>query len=173
VVTCPKDLPYGETPLALRWRKRRWRCRAAECARESFTERIAEVPARARTTGRLRRAVAVAVSTGRSVAEVAAAHQLSWPTVQRAVDAFAELVLAEPKPTPLLGIDKTRFGRARWIRGGDGNWVRIEPWETGFVDLRCPHSEGGPGAVGAGRWAYRRLCAALAGRARPGVSRPD
>jgi transposase len=148
VVTRPKDLPYGEAPLMLRWRKRRWRCRTPECARGSFTETIAELPAGARTTGRLRRAVAAAVSTGRSVAEVAAAHQLSWPSVQRALDAHAELVLAEPEPTPLLGIDETRFGRPRWIRGQDGGWMRIEPWETGFVDLRCPHSEGGQGLLG-------------------------
>jgi transposase len=26
--------------------------------------------------------------------------------------------------------------------------VRVEPWETGFVDLRCPRSEGGQGLLG-------------------------
>lgn len=148
VTTSPTDLPYGEVPLAVVWRKRRWRCRQTECARESFTEQIAELPAGARTTGRLRRAVAVAVTAGRSVAEVAAAHGLSWPSVQRAVDAHAELVLGEPEPTPLLGIDETRFGGVRWVRAGDGSWTRIEPWETGFVDLRCPHQEGGQGLLG-------------------------
>jgi len=116
VVTRPKDLPYGESELVLRWQKRRWRCRRPDCSRESFTERIDELPARARTTGRLRRAVAGAVSAGRSVAEVALTHRLSWPTVARAVDAHAGRVLGEPKPTPLLGIDETRFGRTRWIR---------------------------------------------------------
>jgi dipeptidyl aminopeptidase/acylaminoacyl peptidase len=65
VVTRPKDPPYGESEL--RWHKRRWRCRRPDCARESFTERIDELPARARTTGRLRRAIAAAVSAGRSV----------------------------------------------------------------------------------------------------------
>jgi transposase len=148
VTTRPKDLPYGEQPLAVVWHKRRWRCRQADCARESFTEQIPELPARARTTGRLRRAVAVAVAVGRTVAEVAASHRLSWPTVQRAVDEHADLVLGEPRPTPLLGIDQTRFGRVRWVRAGDGRWVRIEPWETGFVDLRCPRREGGQGLLG-------------------------
>ena len=148
VMTRPKDLPYGQAPLRVVWRKRRWRCRRPSCARESFTEQIAELPARVRTTGRLRRAVAGAVTAGRSVAEVAAAHGVSWPSVQRAVDAHAELVLGEPEPTPLLGIDETRFGGVRWVRGGDGSWVRIEPWETGFVDLRCPHHEHGQGLLG-------------------------
>lgn len=148
VTTRPKDLPYGEAPLVVVWRKRRWRCRQPGCPRESFTEQIAQLPARARTTGRLRRAVATAVAVGRSVAEVAAAHRLSWPAVQRAVDAHANQVLAEPEPTALLGIDETRFGAARWLRAADGSWVRIEPWETGFVDLRCPRLDGGQGLLG-------------------------
>lgn len=118
----------------------------------------------------MRRAAAAAVSTARSVAEVAIDHQLSWPTLQRAVGAFAELVLGEPAPTPLLGIDETRFGGARWIRGGDGNWVRIEPWETGFVDLYCAHSEGGQGCWARSTDVPPLVC--CAGRARPGVSRP-
>jgi hypothetical protein len=71
--------------VVLRWRKRRWGCRRPDCSRESFTERIDELSARARTTGRLRRAVAGAVGAGRSVAEVAFTHRLSWPTVARAV----------------------------------------------------------------------------------------
>jgi transposase len=148
LVTRPKDLPFGEAALQVVWRKRRWRCRKPDCARESFTERIGELPAGARTTGRLRRAVAAAVEAGRSVAEVATAHRVSWPTVARAVTAHAELVLGEPVPTPLLGIDETRFGAVRWVRAADGRWVRIEPWETGFVDLRCPRHEAGQGLLG-------------------------
>ena len=38
-----------------------------------------------RTTTRLRTALAVAVEDGRDQSEVAAAHGVSWPTVQRAV----------------------------------------------------------------------------------------
>ena len=51
--TRPRDLPYGEEPLAVRWRKRQYRCREQACAHKAFTESIAEVPARARLTGRL------------------------------------------------------------------------------------------------------------------------
>jgi hypothetical protein len=43
------------------WHKRRWRCAESSCTRRSFTEAIKEIPARARTTGRLRRAIASAV----------------------------------------------------------------------------------------------------------------
>lgn len=146
VTSSPKDLPYGEQPLRVVWHKRR--CRQLGCARRSFTEQIGELPARARTTGRLRRAAARAVVAGRSVAEVADAYQVSWPTVQRALDAHASQVLGEPEPTPLLGIDETRFGAVRWVRGAEGGWVRLEPWQTGFVDLRCPRTEAGQGLLG-------------------------
>ena len=59
--TSPKDLPYGEAPLRVVWRKVRWRCREPRCARGSFTEAIGEVPRGRRTTGRLRRSIAAAV----------------------------------------------------------------------------------------------------------------
>jgi transposase len=96
-----------------------------------------------RTTVRLRHAVADAVADNRCVAEVARSHRLSWPTVQRAVTAAVAALPAEPAPTPLLGIDETRFGRPRWCQGEDGRWVLVEPWETGFVDLT-----GGQGLLG-------------------------
>ena len=35
--TRPKDLPYGEAPLALRWHKVQWRCREAACPRTAFS----------------------------------------------------------------------------------------------------------------------------------------
>jgi transposase len=135
VTTRPKDLPYGPAPVGLVWHKRRWRCREARCPRASFTEQLPQVPAGARTTGRLRAALADAVVANRCVDEVARSHAVSWPTVARAVTARAGQVLGEPAPTPVLGIDETRFGRPRWVRGEDGTWIRTDPWETGFVDL--------------------------------------
>lgn len=136
VTTRPKDLPYGEAALELRWHKRRWRCRESLCRRKTFTETIPEVPSGARTTGRLRRACADAVEANRCVSEVAQAHDLAWPTVQRAVDARAAERLGEPAPTPVLGLEQTRFGRPRWVRDeATGKWRLTDPWETGFVDL--------------------------------------
>jgi hypothetical protein len=61
---------------------------------------------------------------------------VSWPTAHRAFVAHAEALLAEPQPTPLLGIDETRRGKPRWQRCTEtGRWVRVDPWDTGFVDL--------------------------------------
>ncbi len=144
VTTRPKDLPYGQAAVELRWHKRRWRCRERGCQRRSFTESIPEVPPGARTTDRLRRACAEAVEQNRCVEEVARAHRLSWPTVQRAVDARAGERLGEPAPVRVLGIDETRFGRPVWRRDAEtGKWRLSDPWETGFVDLA-----GGQGLLG-------------------------
>ena len=133
-VSRPKDLPYGEAPLRVRWRKRRWRCREVLCPRQSFTETIAEVPAGGRTTGRLRRAVAEAVAANRCVSEVAASFGVSWPTAQRAVGDHMAERSGPVEPTPVLGIDETRRERARWVRTEAGGWRRTDPWETEFVD---------------------------------------
>jgi hypothetical protein len=53
----------------------------------------------------------VAVEDGRDQFEVAAVHDVSWPTVQRAVVVHAVAELVEPEPTTVLGMDETRFGR--------------------------------------------------------------
>ena len=151
--TTPKDLPYGEASLRVVWRKVRWRCREPRCSRGSFTEAIGEVPPGRRTTGRLRRSIATAVGdAARSVSESATAHGVSWPTAHAAFVEAAELALGEPEPTRVLGIDETRRGKPRWIREpasqpgsepGTGRWVRLDPWDTGFVDLA-----GGQGLLG-------------------------
>lgn len=136
-VTSPRDIPYGVDTIVVRWRKTRWRCREKDCDRESFTESIAQVPARARTTRRLRTQIGAAVGdAGRSVAEVAAAHAVSWPTAHRAFVEHAERLLVEPEPVRVLGIDETRRGKPRWeYCDAARRWVRVDPWDTGFVDL--------------------------------------
>lgn len=136
-VTSPRDIPYGEDRIELRWNKTRWRCREDYCERGSFTEAIVQVPARARTTGRLRTAIGAAIGeAARAVAEVADAHGVSWPTAHRAFVAHAEAVLTEPASTRVLGIDETRRGKPRWERCVTSQrWVRVDPWDTGFVDL--------------------------------------
>ncbi|MDT5111258.1 MAG: transposase [Mycobacterium sp.] len=137
VTTSPRDVPYGQGRIILWWTKTRWRCREGYCERGSFTESIAQVPARARTTGRLRTQIGAAIGeAARSVAEVAANHGLSWPTAHRAFVAHAETLPTEPEPTPVLGIDETRRGKPRWERcEATRRWVRVDPWGTGFVDL--------------------------------------
>jgi transposase len=134
---CSGDIPYGEDRIILRWNKTRWRCREDYCGRGSFTESIEQVPARARSTGRLRSQIGAAIGdTARSVSEVAAAHGVSWPTADRAFVAHADELLGEPEPTRVLGIDDTRRGKPRWeYRAETQRWVRVDPWDTGFVDL--------------------------------------
>jgi transposase len=137
VTTSPRDIPYGKDRIMVRWNKTRWRCRADYCERGSFTEAIAQIPARARTTRRLRTQIGAAIGeAARSVTEVAIAHGVSWPTAHRAFVAHAEELLREPQPTPVLGIDETRRGKPRWEHCTEtGRWVRVDPWDTGFVDL--------------------------------------
>lgn len=135
--TRPRDVPYGDREVAVRWHKRRWRCREASCPRGSFTESIAQVPPRRRTTGRLRESVAFAVTdANRCVAEVAATHRVSWPTAHACVVELAAARLGEPEPTEVLGIDETRRGKPRWACDPvTGDWTRTDAFDTGFVDL--------------------------------------
>jgi transposase len=42
--TRPRDLPYGEEGLRVRWHKVQYACREALCGRKAFTEQTAEVP---------------------------------------------------------------------------------------------------------------------------------
>ncbi|MEV8634577.1 ISL3 family transposase [Streptosporangium sp. NPDC051023] len=136
--TRPRDLPHGEEPIAVRWHKRQFACTERLCARKAFTESTAEIPPRARVTGRLCRAAARQVAAGRPVAAVGREHTMGRPLVHRhfAAHADADAVLAEPEPPEVPGIDETRRGRPKWITDEmSGKWVRTERFETNFVAL--------------------------------------
>jgi len=116
---------------------------------------------------RLRATLAVAVEDGRDQSEVAAAHGVSWPTVQRAVVIHAAAALVEPEPTSVLGMDETRFNRPRWLPDGehdDGRirWRRTDPWETGFVDITGDQAllgqVDGPTSAVVQAWLAARTC---------------
>jgi len=65
------------------WRKRRWFCDNPACRKKTFSEATAQVPAYARSTGRLREALVAAVTTsGRAASDVATAFSVSWWLVQ-------------------------------------------------------------------------------------------
>nr|WP_198588511.1 ISL3 family transposase [Geodermatophilus chilensis] len=133
--TRPRDLPYGEAPLAVRWHKVQYACRETACVRRAFTEQIPEVPAGARVTGRLRRHVAGRVADGLPVS-TACAGVMGWPTAHAAFVAAVTAQLPDPEPVAVLGIDETRRGKPRWTRTEDGQgWVKLETFETNFVDL--------------------------------------
>jgi len=87
--------------------------------------------------------LAEAVADGRCVAEVAASHGVSWPTVQVAVAERAAVVFGEPGPTAVIGIDEARFGSPKRARNGEGRWGLTDPWETAI-----PALAGGQGLLG-------------------------
>jgi transposase len=134
-MTRPRDLPYGEEPLAVRWHKVQYACRETVCPRRAFTEQIGEVPAGARVTGRLRRHVADRVADGLPVA-TACAGVLGWSTAHAAFVAAVVEQLPDPEPVAVLGIDETRRGKPRWTQDSQtGTWTKLETFETNFVDL--------------------------------------
>jgi len=138
VVTRPRDIPYGTTPLRLVWHKRRWRCVDRRCARGSFTEQVPAARAGARLTCRLRTALADAVAVQhRCVAETAAHYGVGWATVHNAFIDHVTAPLAAPLPVvKVLGIDETRRGKPVWTHDvATGRWVLAhDRWHTGFVD---------------------------------------
>lgn len=91
MATRPRDLPHGGRGVRLVWHKRRWCCLSPTCRRATFTESLPDLPARARLTRRKRDELAHAVAdSGRTAAEVAAAHQVSWPTTHKAFIAHVD-----------------------------------------------------------------------------------
>jgi transposase len=90
------------------------------------------LPAGSRVTGRLRRHVARRVAEGLAVS-VAGAGLVSWPIAHDAWVAHAEELLVDPQPVTVLGIDETRRGRVRCEL--TNRWVKLERFETNFVDL--------------------------------------
>lgn len=147
VTTRPRDLPIAGRRCDLRWRKRRWYCDEPACPRGTFTERVAQVPARARLTVRLRQAAGEAVADrGRTIVQSARDHGVSWPVACAAFTAHAQRVLpGQPAPVTVLGIDEIRRGRPRWAWDETtGTWQTVmDRWHVGFVDL-----SGGQGLLG-------------------------
>lgn len=139
-----KDVSHGGQATQWWWRKRRLVCQQTGCATATFTQILAAVAPRARTTNRLRAASADAAAVGnRAVSEVAASFGVSWGVVHRALVVKAAGLLPEPEPTRVLGIDETRARSVRWIRDEDGKWLRTNPWMTSLVNA----DPAGPGTL--------------------------
>ncbi len=76
------------------------------------------------------------IGEGSSVAAAVRAHGISWPVAHEAFAVKADAELVPPAPTTRLGIDQTRRGRPRWDQDPDTwEWVKLELFETNFVDL--------------------------------------
>ncbi|MFG3408493.1 ISL3 family transposase [Streptomyces sp. NPDC048142] len=136
--TRPRDRPYGERGLVLLWHKRRWWCREPKCPRKSFTESVAQIPAGARITARLRQAAGRRVrDAGSTVIQAARDMHLSWPTVMGAFRTSAREVVDAPLPeVKVLGVDETRRSKTKWEQDPEsGKWrLTRDRWHTGFVD---------------------------------------
>ena len=155
-----RDVPVGG-PVQVVWDKRRWFCDEAGCPRGTFAESTVQVPARARSTARLREAlVAAVVVSGRAASETARAFAVSWWAVQAALSAVAVLLPeVDDVGVRRLGVDEHRYRSVRYFRRPDGTWKRFEPWMTTFVDLDTAAVLGvvdGRDSAGVGAWLAAR-----------------
>lgn len=158
-----RDVPIaGRVQVTLL--RRRFACAEVRCRRRTFVETSEEVPLRARVTTRLRKAALGAVAgAGRAVSEVAATYGVAWWTVQRSVNAAAD-VLADPDEVAVrrLGVDEHRYRAVRFYRDEIGAWRRYEPWMTTFVDTDTGRLLGvvdGRDSAGVGAWLAARSVA--------------
>jgi hypothetical protein len=150
------DVPVAG-PVEVVLVRRRFACTEPLCAKRTFVEVTDEVPLRARVSTRLRAVVLEAVvAAGRVVAEVAGAHGLSWWTVQRTVNAAADLLTdADRVLVRRLGVDEHRYRSVRFSRDEHGGWRRYEPWMTTLVDADTGQVLGvvdGRDSAGVGAW---------------------
>lgn len=156
-----RDIPVAG-PVEVVWAKRRLFCDESSCPRRTFSEATLEVPARSRTTSRLRNALVRAViDSGRAATETATAHGVSWWLVLKALSMAAtklpNIDLLRPR---MLGIDEHRFRSVRFFKNTETNtWQRIEPWMTTIVDLDTGQILGvvdGRDHTGVGAWLIKR-----------------
>ena len=126
-----RDLPAGDRPVVLVWRKRTWRCVEAACAVASFSEETDAIASRASLTERARAEICRRVGAdGHSVAQLAAAFGVGWHTAMAAVrDHGRPRVdhLSRLGAPTALGLDETSFLKA--------NRSHATLFVTGFVDL--------------------------------------
>jgi transposase len=157
-----RDIPVAG-PVEVLWSKYRWHCEETACDRLSFFESTAQVPRRARSTGRLRdQLVDAVIRSGRAVSETAAAFAVSWWMVRAALNEACLLTLPEvDELSPrMLGIDEHRFRSVRYFRDpASGSWIRHEPWMSTIVDLDTGQVLGvvdGREHKGVGDWLFAR-----------------
>jgi transposase len=126
-----RDLPAGDRPVVLVWRKRIWRCPDADCDVGTWTEDTDAISPRAVLTERARAEICRRVGAeGHSVASVARAFGVGWATAMTAVrDHGRPRVdhLSRLRQPGAIGLDETSF------LGANANHHTL--FVTGFVDL--------------------------------------
>ncbi len=129
--TLVRDVDAFGRRTRLRWRKRVWRCVEPACPKRTWTERSAEIGARASLSERARRAACKRV--GKHVEAVAAVARdlgCGWHTVMRSVRDHGQHLVDDPgrlDGVAALGVDETAFLKAN--RGRHTRFV------SGLVDI--------------------------------------
>ena len=126
-----RDLPAGDRPVVLVWRKRIWRCADADCGVRTWSEETDGIGPRAVLTERARAEICRRVGAeGHSVAQVARSSGVGWHTAMAAVvDHGRPRVdhLSRLRRPSAIGLDETSFLAA--------NASHPTLLVSGFVDL--------------------------------------
>ena len=126
-----RDLPAGDRPVVLVWRKRIWRCPDADCGVRTWSEETDGIGPRAVLTERARAEICRRVGAeGHSVAQVARSFGVGWHTAMAAVvDHGRPRVdhLSRLRRPSAIGLDETSFLAA--------NASHPTLLVSGFVDL--------------------------------------
>jgi transposase len=153
-VVSVRDLPLCGRRANLRWRKRRYRCKAC---RRTHTESSAEVPARQRHTRRFRARLAERAASGGAHAEIAREEHTSRHQVDRAMRIAAQQAIGSRPALPRrLSFDEAAH------RKGYGNLATV----VSDLDRKRVHEV----LDGRSRGVLERYLASLGEEERRGVS---
>lgn len=126
-----RDVPRGETPVLLVWRKRIWRCLEPACPKRTWTELHEQIGPRAALTERARAWALAAVGRDqRTVAEVARMLGVSWGTVMAAVSDYGKPLIDDP--SRLEGVSAVGVDEHAWLKSSP---CRRTQYATGIVDI--------------------------------------
>ncbi len=129
--TLVRDVPIGDRPVVLSWKKRIWRCEQPACPAGSWRETSTQIRPRAVLTERARRWATRRVGKdGQAVALVARDLGVGWHTINNAVLEYGQQMLADDdrlEGVRAVGLDEHNFLH--------GSFRSPTSWVTGFVDL--------------------------------------
>jgi transposase len=126
-----RDLPSGDRPVVLVWRKRIWRCPEPECDVRTWSEETDAIAPRAVLTERAREEICRRVGAeAQSIAQVARSFGVGWHTAMAAVRDHGQPRvdhLSRLRRPTAIGLDETSFLAA--------NAAHPTLLVSGFVDL--------------------------------------
>ena len=118
---CYTDLPVYGRPMALRWRKHRWKCFNPDCEVGSWTSQDKRIASRrCKLTTRAAKWATKQVGQGRTVSEVAKELGCDWHTVNDTITIYGKALLEADRKrlaaTNAIGLDETKFVRHQGLR---------------------------------------------------------